>query len=89
MPSPTAAQVAAPSNTGRPADIRVSKTARHRLAAALSTATGMSFRDARAIIAQRAGDSTDELEAYLRATYRLDPVGVTAVRNAMRGAACV
>lgn len=58
---------------------------RHRLAAALSTATGMSFGSARAVIAQRAGDSLDELEAYLRATYRMDPVGVTAVRNVMRG----
>lgn len=40
---------------------------------------------ARAVVAQRAGDSLDELEAYLRATYRMDPVGVTAVRNVMRG----
>jgi hypothetical protein len=74
------------SSTGRPADIRVSKSMRHRLAGALSTATGMSFRDARAVIAQRAGDSVDELEAYLRTTFRLDPTGVTAVRNASRGA---
>jgi len=74
------------SNTGRPADIRVSKAMRHRLAAALSTATGMSFAAARAVIAQRAGDSLDELEAYLRATFRLDPTGVTAVRNVTRSA---
>jgi hypothetical protein len=73
------------SSTGRPADIRVSKTMRHRLAGALSTATGMSFATARAIVAQRAGDSVDDLEAWLRATYRLDPTGVTAVRNVLRG----
>lgn len=71
--------------TGRPAVTRVSKAMRHRLAAALSTATGMSFGSARAVIAQRAGDSVDELEAYLRSTFRMDPVGVTAVRNVMRG----
>lgn len=73
------------SNTGRPADIRVSKTMRHRLAGALSTATGMTFATARAVIAQRAGDTVDELEAYLRATYRLDPTGVTAVRRVAQG----
>lgn len=72
------------STTGRPAEIRVSKAMRHRLAAALSTATGMSFGSARAIIAQRAGDSIDELEAYLRTTFRIDPTGVTAVRNVCR-----
>ena len=72
------------STTGRPADIRVSKAMRHRLAAALSSATGMTFASARAVIAQRAGDSVDELEAWLRSTYRLDPTGVTAVRNASR-----
>ena len=72
------------SNTGRPADIRVSKVIRHRLAAGLSAATGMTFRDARAVIAQRAGDSMDELEAWLRTTYRIDPTGITAVRNVAR-----
>lgn len=74
----------ATSVTGRPADNRVSKAMRHRLAAALSTATGISFSSARSLIAQRAGDSTDELEAWLQGTFRLDPTGVTAVRNVMR-----
>lgn len=74
------------STTGRPADIRVSKAMRHRLAGALATATGMSFGTARRLIAQRAGDSIDELEAWLSSNFRLDPTGVTAVRNAMRGA---
>lgn len=73
-----------PSTTGRPADIRVSKVMRHRLASALASATGMSFATARTIIAQRAGDSLDDLNAYLRVTYRLDPTGVTAVRNVAR-----
>lgn len=72
------------SNAGRPADIRVSKVVRHRLAAALSVATGMEFSAARRAIAQRAGDSLDELEAWLRTTYRVDPTGVTAVRNVAR-----
>lgn len=69
---------------GTPGRIRVSKAMRHRLAAALSSATGMSFRSARAAIAQRAGDSADELEAWLRANYSIDPTGVTAVRNVFK-----
>jgi hypothetical protein len=73
-----------PQQNGTPGRIRVSKVMRHRLAAALSAATGMPFAKARAVIAQRAGDSVDELEAWLRANYRLDPVGVTAVRNVSR-----
>lgn len=72
------------SSTGRPADIRVSKAVRHRLAGALSIATGMDFAAARRLIAQRAGDSVEELEAYLRVTFRIDPTGVTAVRNVSR-----
>lgn len=74
------------SSTGRPADIRVSKAMRHRIAGALvELRPGMSFADARAVIAQHAGDSVDEIEAYLQFTFRLDPTGVTAVRRAMRG----
>jgi hypothetical protein len=46
----------------------------------------MPFGSARRLIAQRTGDSLDELEAWLRSTYRLDPTGVTAVRNVARGA---
>ena len=71
---------------GTPGRIRVSKTQRHRLAQALHLATGMDFAAARRLIAQRAGDSVDELEAWLRSNYRLDPTGVTAVRNVMRSA---
>lgn len=85
MAAPPDRDMVTTSNTGRPADIRVSKVMRHRLAGALVTATGMSFSEARRIIAQRAGSSVDELEAWLRTTFRLDPTGVTAVRNVMRG----
>lgn len=76
----------APSNTGRPADNRVSKTQRHRLAAALASVTGLRFSDARAVISERVacGETRDEVEAYLRVTFRMDPTGVTAVRNASR-----
>lgn len=70
-----------------PTEIRVSKSMRHRLAGALAETTGMSFAAARSVIADRAGDSVDELEAWLRATYRMDPTGVTAVRRADRGRA--
>lgn len=74
------------SNTGRPAEIRVSKTMRHRLAGALSEATGLSFAAARSVIAERTsqGETPNEIEAYLRATFRVDPTGVTAVRNVSR-----
>ena len=75
------------STTGRPADIRVSKAMRHRLAGALASTTGMPFATARRMIAQHTGDSVDELEAWLCSTYRLDPTGVTAVRNVARGVA--
>lgn len=71
---------------GTPGRIRVSKTQRHRLARALHLATGMEFADARRVIAQRANDPIEELEAWLRGNFRLDPTGVTAVRNVMRGA---
>jgi len=77
----------ATSLTGRPADIRVSKTARHRLASALASLSGLRFSDARALIADRlaAGETPSEIEAYLWSTFRSDPTGVTAVRNVMRG----
>lgn len=79
------------SNTGRPADIRVSKTQRHRLALALVKLTHaagevVTHSDARAIVNAhvRQGETPDEIEAYLRATYRTDPTGVVAVRNVYR-----
>ena len=85
MPNP-AGQRPAPSTTGRPADNRVSKTVRHRLAAALASVSGLRFSEARAVIAQRVavGETPDEIEAYLRTTFRMDPTGVTAVRNVTR-----
>lgn len=52
-----------------------------------SVGTPMRRTEARAIVRSRlaGGQTLAEIEAYLRATYRLDPVGVTAVRNVMRG----
>lgn len=84
--TPTAGLAPAPSTTGRPADNRVSKTQRHRLASALATLTGMRFAAARAVITERVGmgETPNEIEAYLRTTYRSDPTGVTAVRNVDR-----
>lgn len=78
--------IARTSNTGRPADIRVSKTVRHRLAFALASLSGIPFSEARSVIASRLadGETPSELEAYLRDTYRVDPTGVTAVRHVAR-----
>ncbi len=83
-----------PSNTGRPADIRVSKRQRHNLAHALVTlnqASGvyMTHREARQVVQEhvRRCETVEELEAYLRFTFSMDPTGVTAVRNVTREAA--
>lgn len=83
---PPPGQQATSSTTGRPADIRVSKATRHRLAHALTEVAGIRFATARAVIAERValGETPDEIEAYLRSTYRLDPTGVTAARNVDR-----
>lgn len=80
------------SSTGRPAVNRVSKSQRHRLAWALVKLTEqgcgprLTHREARAVVDAHAllGESPDEINAYLFATYRVDPVGVTAVRNVTR-----
>lgn len=81
----------APSNTGRPAVNRVSKTQRHRLALALVKLTHaagevITHREAREVVNDhvRSGETPDEIEAYLRTTFRSDPTGVTAVRNVAR-----
>lgn len=86
MPANPAGQRPALSKTGRPADIRVSKTVRHRLAFALTSVSGLPLSQSRAVVASRLADgqTVSELEAYLRATYKADPVGVTAVRNVTR-----
>lgn len=72
------------STTARPAD----KGAERRLVSALVALSGNTLRrsDARAIVNQRLGlgETPDEVEAYLRTTFRIDPTGVTAVRNVDR-----
>jgi hypothetical protein len=72
------------STTARPAD----KGTERRLVSALVELSGGALRrsDARAVISERLGlgDTPDEIEAYLRSTFRADPTGVTAVRNVAR-----
>lgn len=85
MPSPAGQAPALHSSTASPAD----KGTERRLVSALVTLSGGTIRrsDARAVIAQRtaSGETPDEIEAYLRATFRMDPTGVTAVRRATLG----
>jgi hypothetical protein len=78
-------------NTARPADKGASKGIDHaqvrRTVDALVTVTGCRRKQARERIAAWLSDgrAIDDLEAYLRATYRIDPTGVDAVRNVARG----
>lgn len=76
----------ASSTTARPADKGTSTTTKSRLVSALVAVTGMRRREAWAVLDQREarGETPDEIEAYLRATYRIDPTGVTAARNVDR-----
>lgn len=74
-----------------PANRWVTKEQRKRLALALVKVTyaageSMTHSEARAIVNDhvRRGETPDEIEAYLRTTYRIDPTGVTAVRNVER-----
>lgn len=84
--------LALPSNTGRPAVNRVSKSQRHRLAWALVKLTEqgcgprMTHREARGVVDAHIsrGETPDQIDAYLRATYGTDPTGVQAVRNVTR-----
>lgn len=69
----------------------ISRAAERRLVGAmvgLSAGSGRPLRraEARAIIRSRATDglTLDELEAYMRATYHLDPVGVAVAREVDR-----
>lgn len=79
------------SNTGRPAEIRVSKTQRHRLALALvklhhAAGEVITHSEARAVVNAhvRQDETPDEIEAHLRAAFRTDPTAVTAIRNVDR-----
>lgn len=90
--SASAGLAPAPSNTGRPAVNRVSKSQRHRLAWALVKLTEfgsgprMTHREARAVVDAHVqqGETPDQIDAYLRATFGSDPTGVRAVRNVTR-----
>lgn len=86
---------AIPNSTARPADKGASQgigpaSERRTISAlvALSASVGTPLRrsEARQIVHSRlsAGQTLAELEAYMRATFRQDPVGVTAARNVDR-----
>lgn len=74
-----------PSNTVYPAE-QWSRNSERRVISSL-VSIGMLPATARAMVRERTalGETPDEVEAYLRTTFRLDPTGVTAVRNVMAG----
>lgn len=73
------------SNTVYPAE-EWSRNSERRVITAL-VSLGVPPQAARTAVRGRLGrnETPDEIEAYLRATFRLDPTGTTAVRNAMAG----
>lgn len=83
----TAGYTPATSTTARPADkganTGVEAAVRRRVIDGIVAVLGCRRQEARERIAawEAGGIALDDLEAYLRATYRRDPIGVTAVRN--------
>lgn len=77
----------APSNTVRPAEKGERNGVRRRLVSALVTTCHLRPAVARRVVDERIalGETLDEIEAYLCSTFRMDPTGVTAVRNVSRG----
>lgn len=75
-----------PSTTVYPAE-QWSRNSERRVVSAL-VSIGASPAVARAAVRARIGlgEAPDEVEAYLRATFHMDPTGVRAVRNVMKGA---
>lgn len=73
------------SNTVYPAE-KWSRNSERRVVTSL-IAIGVAPMVARAVVRERiaVGETPDEIEAYLRTTFRIDPTGVTAVRNVMAG----
>lgn len=76
----------ATSTTARPADKganQADQAARRRAVDGVVTVTGCRRKEARQRVDAwvSGGNLLDDLDAYLRATYRADPVGVTAARN--------
>lgn len=78
-----------PSTTVRPAAKGDRGGVRRRLVTALVETAGLQWPVARAVVDERIadGETPDEIEAYLRTTFRMDPTGVSAVRNVARRAA--
>lgn len=87
----------APPGTTRPpqqeaqasAGCGISREARRRAVTAIGLMNRVSFSEARAIFADAVvpvlrSMTPAEIDAYLRDTYRVDPTGVTAVRNVTR-----
>lgn len=73
-----------PSSTVYPAE-QWSRNSERRVVTAL-VSIGVRPAIARAAVRERIalGETPDEVEAYLRATFRSDPTGTTAVRNVSR-----
>lgn len=91
MRASVAGQVPAAGNTVRPAEKGASTGDDHalmrRTVDAYVEVAGVRRKVAREEITAwcAGGVALSDIEAYLRATYRKDPTGVTAVRNADRG----
>lgn len=88
MRASTAGQRPAASNTARPAEKgtdtqKLDPALVRRTIDGIVSVTGCRRKEARERVAawHAGGKPLADLEAYLRATYRLDPTGVTAVRN--------
>lgn len=83
MPAPPGSTRVA-SSTVYPAE-QWSRNSERRVVAAL-VSIGVDPSTARAAVraCSAGGETPDEVEAYLRATFRVDPTGVSAVRNVTR-----
>lgn len=84
--SVAAGALPASSSTVRPAEKGERSGVRRRLVSALVTTCHLRPAVARRVVDERIalGGTPDEIEAYLRSTFRMDPTGVTAVRNVTR-----
>lgn len=88
--SPGPGSARTPSNTARPAEKgpteRLSHAQMNQVVDALVSVSGCRRRQARERINAWLSDGRplDDVEAYLRASYRIDPTGVEAVRNVDR-----
>lgn len=92
MRANSAGHAPAPGTTARPADKgtepqELDPALMRRTVGAVVTVTGCRRSEARERIAawMAGGRPLGDLEAWLRTNYRIDPTGVTAVRNVSRG----